>query len=143
MASQIILFVCTHNSARSIMAEAILRTKYGKYYEVASAGTIPSSVNPYAMQVLAELGIITDNLSSKSIEGFINNKIDVLVTVCDSAKENCPFIPGAKRTLHKSLEDPSKLDGTYEEIMNGFRRVRNEIFDWIISEFNPKKLENE
>ena len=143
MTNQMILFVCSHNSARSIMAEAILRTKYGKYYEVASAGTIPSSVNPYAMQVLAEIGIITDNLISKSIEGFINNKIDVLVTVCDSAKENCPFIPGAKRTLHKSLEDPSKLDGTYEEIMNGFRRVRDEIFDWIISEFNPKKLENE
>ncbi|MHA1945335.1 MAG: arsenate reductase ArsC [Candidatus Hodarchaeales archaeon] len=143
MASQIILFVCTHNSARSIMAEAILRTNYGKNYEVNSAGTLPSSVNPYTKQVLAELGINTDNLSSKSIEEFNNKKIDLLVTVCDSAKENCPFIPGAKRLLHKSFQDPSKLGGTDEEIMNGFRRVRDEIFNWIISEFNPKKLEKE
>jgi arsenate reductase len=143
MTNQMILFVCSHNSARSIMAEAILRTKYGKHYEVDSAGTLPSSINPYTRLVLTELGISTDNLSSKSIEGFINKKIDLIVTVCDSAKENCPFIPGAKRLLHKSFQDPSKISGTDEEIMNGFRRVRDEIFDWIINEFNPKKLEKE
>jgi arsenate reductase len=143
MTNQMILFVCSHNSARSIMAEAILRTKYGKHYEVDSAGTLPSSINPYTRLVLTELGISTDNLSSKSIEGFINKKIDLIVTVCDSAKENCPFIPGAKRLLHKSFQDPSKISGTDEEIMNGLRRVRDEIFDWIINEFTPKKLEKE
>ncbi len=125
------------------MAEAILINIYGIYYEVNSAGTSPSSVNPYTKRVLAELGITTDNLSSKSIVGFLKKKIDLLVTVCDSAKETCPFLPGAKHTIHKSFQDPSILSGTDEEIMNGYRRVRNEIRDWIEAEFNPKSEKKE
>ena len=118
------------------MAEAILRKISGVKYEVHSAGTLPSSVNPYTKRVLTELGITTNNLSSKSIEGFLKKKIDLVVTVCDSAKENCPFFPGARLTLHKSFQDPSTLSGTDEEIMSGFRQVRDEIRDWIISDID-------
>jgi len=134
MVVQKILFICTHNSARSIIAEAILRNISKGNYIVNSAGTLPSSVNPYAKRVLKELGIATNNLSSKNIDGFLMKKIDLIVTVCDLAKETCPFFPGARLTLHKSFQDPSTLSGTDEEILNGFRQVRDEIRDWIISD---------
>ena len=118
------------------MAEAILRNISKANYIVNSAGTSPSSVNTYTKRVLTELGITTNNLSSKSINGFLKKKIDLVVTVCDLAKETCPFFPEARLTLHKSFQDPSSLSGTDEEVMSGFRLVRDEIMDWIISDID-------
>lgn len=132
---EIVLFICTHNSARSQIAEALLRMKYGDFYLVLSAGTNPTSINPYTKRVLAELGIDISTQESKHISNFFNNKIDLAVTVCDSAKEECPFFPGANRFEHKSFEDPSGFTGTEEEILVAFRRIRDEISRWIDKKF--------
>ncbi len=134
-----VLFVCTHNSARSQLAEAILRKKYGDYYRVFSAGTTPTTLNIYVKSILAEMGNDWSKDKSKSINEFLDQEIDRVVTVCDSAKEICPFFPGAKQYIHKSFEDPSTFTGTNEKILTSVRRVRDEISDWIEQEFNPSK----
>lgn len=134
-----VLFVCTHNSARSQLAEAILRKKYGDYYRVFSAGTTPTTLNIYIKSILAEMGNDWSKYKSKSVNEFLDQKIDLVVTVCDSAKEKCPFFPGAKQYLHKNFEDPSTFTGTNEEILKSVRWIRDEISDWIEQEFNPSK----
>lgn len=134
-----VLFVCTHNSARSQLAEAILRQKYGKYYSVFSAGTEPTTLNNFIKSILAEMGNDWSKYKSKNVNEFIDQKIDLVVTVCDSAKETCPFFPGAKEYKHKSFEDPSKFTGTKEEILKEVRRVRDEIAEWIEQELDPIK----
>lgn len=134
-----VLFVCTHNSARSQLAEAILRKKYGDYYRVFSAGTTPTTLNIYVKSILAEMGNDWSKYKSKSINEFLDQEIDRVVTVCDSAKEICPFFPGAKQHIHKSFEDPSTFTGTNEKILTSVRRIRDEISDWIEQEFNPSK----
>lgn len=131
---QKVLFICTHNSARSQMAEALLRTLYGNYYEAFSAGVEPSSVNPYAVEVMKELGIDLSTHRSKSIEEFQGMIFDIVVTVCDNAKEACPFFPG-KKILHESFKDPAEFEGNIEETLVVFRRVRDEIKDWIKKTF--------
>jgi arsenate reductase len=137
---QNILFVCTHNSARSQIAEAILRKNYGNHYRVFSAGTSPTDVNSFAIRVLAEIGLDITDFSSKHISLFLDQNIDIIVTVCDSAKENCPFFPGAKQYIHKSFPDPSQFSGSEEEILDHFRQVRNDIINWIDEEFgSPRK----
>lgn len=133
-----ILFVCTHNSARSQLAEAILRNKASDLYQVSSAGTQPTKVNPIVLEILAEMKINTSNLDSKHINAFLDKEIDLVVTVCDSAKETCPFIPNAKRYLHKSFDDPKNFVGTEERIREEMKRVMNEISKWIDEEFGPK-----
>lgn len=130
------LFICTHNAARSQMAEGLLRALHGNHYEVFSAGTEPGRVSPYAIKVMAEIGIDIGAHHSKSIQEFLNQAFDYVVTVCDHAKESCPFFPGGKKILHQSFEDPSALTGTEEEIMAGFRLVRDEIKSWIENEFS-------
>ncbi|MCX7919285.1 MAG: arsenate reductase ArsC [bacterium] len=130
-----VLFICTHNSARSQMAEGILRAVYSDRYEVYSAGTEPTAVNPYAIKVMAELGIDISNHRAKSIDEFRECQFDYVVTVCDSAKETCPYFPGAGKKLHQSFDDPSKFQGTEDEILAGFRRVRDEIKAWIEKTF--------
>lgn len=125
-----VLFICTHNSARSQMAEAFLNSHYGDRYEAHSAGTEPKTVNPYAIKVMGEIGIDITNHRSKSISEFRDENFDYVVTVCDHAKESCPFFPGEK-IIHKRFEDPSEFKGTEEEILVKTRRVRDEISSWI------------
>ena len=131
-----VLFICTHNAARSQMAEGLLRALYGNRYEVFSAGTEPGRVSPYAIRVMAEIGIDIVAHRSKGLQEFLDQKFDYVITVCDHAKESCPYFPGSKKILHKSFEDPSALMGTEEEIMAGFRRIRDEIRNWIENEFS-------
>ena len=133
-----VLFICTHNSARSQMAEALLRVLYGERYEAYSAGTQPSKINPYAIKVMAEIGIDISKHCSKSIEELHNMKFDYVVTVCDHVKETCPFFPGGGKYFYKGFEDPSELKGEDIEIMIGFRRIRNEIKEWIEKTFGEK-----
>lgn len=133
-----VLFICTHNSARSQMAEGILRTLYGDRYEAYSAGTQPTKVNPYAIKVMSEIGIDISNHRSKSVEEFRGKEFDYVVTVCDNAKEACPFFPGGKTYLHKGFKDPSEFKGNENEIVAEFQRVRDEIKRWIEETFGEK-----
>lgn len=132
-----ILFLCTHNSCRSQMAEALLRDRFGDLYEVYSAGTEATEVNSHTLAVLEEKGIDTSPLSSKSVEEFIDMDIDEVVTVCDHAKEACPFFPGAKKYTHQGFVDPPDLiDHFGMEPMKAFRAVRDEIDEWISEHFS-------
>lgn len=133
-----VLFLCTHNSARSQMAEGLLRNSQGDKFDVYSAGTEPSRVNPFAIKAMEELGIDLSEHSSKSIACYKDMHIDYVITVCDNAKESCPTLPGTKNIIHKAFRDPSQFRGKDEEILNGFREVRDEIQEWIKSEFANK-----
>ena len=133
-----VLFICTHNSARSHMAEAFMNTLYGDRYSAFSAGTEPSALNPYAVRVLQEIGINISDRRSKSVDEFMEQDLDYVVTVCDHAKESCPFFPGGQRSMHKGFQDPASIAGTEEEILVVFRRVRDEIRDWIEKTFGEK-----
>lgn len=116
------------------MAEGLLRALHGDLYEVVSAGTEPGGVSPYAVKVMAEIGIDIEAHRSKGIQEFFGQQFDCIVTVCDHAKESCPYFPGGKKMLHQSFADPSALIGTEEEITAGFRRIRDEIKSWIENE---------
>ena len=118
-----VLFVCTHNSARSIMAEALLREKGGDAYEVFSAGTEPSQVRPLTLEVLREAGLPTAGLRSQSVQEFMGQKFDYIITVCDSARQNCPVFPGEGDRFHWGYPDPSAATGTEEERLEAFRKV--------------------
>lgn len=133
-----VLFICTHNSARSQMAEAFLRISHGNHYEVYSAGIHPSEVNPYAIKVMAEIGIDISMYKSKSIEQFKNDNFDYVITVCDRAKETCPFFPRAKNFLHMSFDDPTQFNDSPTAALTEFRRVRDEIKAWIENTFDRK-----
>ncbi len=123
-----VLFLCTGNSARSQMAEALLKHFGGEEFEVHSAGTKPQSeVNPFAIEALNEKEIPTEGLYPKLVNEFASQAFDLVVTVCDSAKLACPHFPGAKQMDHWSLEDPAAFEGTYEEILFTFRETRDEI----------------
>jgi arsenate reductase len=130
-----VLFICTHNAARSQMVEGLLRALHGDRYEVFSAGTEPDRVSPHAIRVMDQIGIDISGHRSKNATEFLDQKFDYAVTVCDSANESCPYFPGGKKILHHSFEDPSALTGTDEKIMAGFRYIRNEIRSWIENEF--------
>ncbi|MCJ7818175.1 MAG: arsenate reductase ArsC [Candidatus Thorarchaeota archaeon] len=123
-----VLFLCTGNSARSQIAEAILKHIGGEGFDVHSAGTKPQSeVNPFAIEVLIERGVLIENLYPKHVNEFVNQEFDLVVTVCDGAKQSCPFFPGARQMEHWSLEDPAVFQGTYNEILLTFRETRDEI----------------
>ena len=126
-----VLFLCTHNSCRSQMAEALLRDAAGSEYEVFSAGTHATEVNPLVPIVLEENGVDTSGLYSKSVDKFIDRDIDMVVTVCDHAKEACPFFPGAKEYVHQGFPDPPDLISEGMEEMDAFRNVRDMISKWI------------
>lgn len=117
------------------MAEGLLRNIYGDKFDVYSAGTQPSRVNPFAIEAMKELGIDITNQSSKSVSCYKDMHIEYVVTVCDNAKESCPTFPGAKNIMHKAFRDPSQFRGKDEEILNGFRQVRDEIKTWIENQF--------
>lgn len=129
-----VLFICTHNSARSQMAEGILRKLPPENFDVYSGGTEPSEVNPNAIKVMEEIGIDISHRRAKNVSEFADQKFDYVVTVCDQARESCPFFPGEK-IIHKSFKDPSQLKGTEKEVIAGFREARDEIRDWIESTF--------
>jgi arsenate reductase (thioredoxin) len=122
-----VLFVCTHNSARSIMAEALLRHHGGADFEVYSAGTEPGQVRPLTLRVLAESGLDTAGLRSKSVAEFLGQPLDYVITVCDQARQACPVFPGNHESLHWDYEDPSAAQGSDEERMAVFRRVCTQI----------------
>lgn len=117
------------------MAEGLLRALHGDLYEAYSAGTEPAGVSPYAVKVMAEIGIDISTHRSKGVQEFLGKQFDCVVTVCDHAKEACPYFPGGKKILHQSFADPSALSGTEEGVMAGFRLVRDEIKSWIEREF--------
>lgn len=125
-----VLFICTHNSARSQMAEGLLNARYGDSYVAYSAGIQPAEVNPYAIRVMREIGVDISKNRSKSIGEFRGRTFDYVVTVCDHAKEVCPFFPGEK-VLHHNFTDPSTFKGSEYKILNDVRRVRDEIQKWI------------
>ncbi len=122
-----ILFLCTHNSARSQMAEAFLRHLAGDRFEVASAGTETSRVHPLAIRAMAERGIDLAGHDSKLVDAFLAQPWDVVITVCDAAQEHCPVFPRRTRRLHWSVEDPSRATGREEERLAAFRRVRDRL----------------
>ncbi|NQV73013.1 arsenate reductase ArsC [bacterium] len=130
-----ILFVCTHNSARSQMAEALLRNDFGDKYESFSAGTEKTVVKPHALLALQEIGIDTEKLYSKTVDDLAPLQTDIVVTVCDHAKESCPFVVGRKQTIHHEFEDPSSKGNTPSENLQAFRDTRDQIREWIRSEF--------
>lgn len=130
-----VLFVCTHNSSRSQMAEGLLRDRYGDRYEVRSAGTNPGGVNPFAAAVMEEVGIDISDHTSDSVDAYADTTHDIVVTVCDDAAENCPYIPAREQNLHQGFEDPSAVDGTDDEKRAAFRRIRDELADWIDQTF--------
>ena len=122
------LFVCTGNSARSQMAEAIVNARMGEQWEAVSAGTDPAGrVHPYAIRALAEIGIDITRARSKSVDEFRDATFELVVTVCDSAAEECPLWLGQGRRVHLGFPDPAKVQGTEEEILSAFRKVRDDI----------------
>ena len=118
-----VLFVCTGNSARSVMAEALLRHHGGDRFEVYSAGTIPKGINPLTLRVLADAGIDASGARSKSVDEFLGQSFDYVVTVCDQARQVCPVFPGVHESLHWGYEDPAEASGSEEERLAVFRRV--------------------
>ena len=122
-----VLFVCTGNSARSQMAEAITAELGGPAFDVHSAGTHPGSVNPLTIRALAEIGIDWSRSRSKSVAEYLDQSFDDVITVCDQAREACPVFRGGKATLHWGFEDPAAAVGTDDERLAVFRRVRDQI----------------
>jgi arsenate reductase len=118
-----VLFVCTGNSARSIMAEALLRERGGDAFEVHSAGTEPRGINPLTLRVLAAAELDASSARSKSVNEFLGQPFDYVVTVCDQARQSCPVFPGVHESLHWGYEDPAAALGTDEERLEAFRRV--------------------
>jgi arsenate reductase len=126
-----ILFICTHNAARSQMAEGYLRARYGDRFEAFSAGTEASTVSPYAVRVMQEIGVDITGQRSKNLKEFAGVGMDVAVMVCDSAKAACPFFPWARESHHVSFPNPKDFSGSEAEVLSGFREVRDEITGWI------------
>jgi arsenate reductase len=122
-----VLFVCTGNSARSQIAEALLRDFGGADFEAFSAGTEPKGVNPYTTRVLAEIDIDWSAARSKSVTEFLGQPFDYVITVCDRARQTCPVFPGDHNSLHWGLDDPAEVEGTDERKLEAFRRTRTEV----------------
>jgi arsenate reductase (thioredoxin) len=122
-----VLFLCTHNSARSQMAEGLLRHLAGDRFEVMSAGTEATHVRPLAVRAMDELGIDISGQESKTLQRYLGETFDYVITVCDDANEACPVFPGARRRLHWSFEDPAQATGSEEERRRVFQSVRDQI----------------
>lgn len=124
---QRILFLCTHNSARSQMAEGLLRSLAGDRFEAYSAGTEATFVRPLAIRAMAEIGIDISGQESKTLDRYLGEPFEAVITVCDDANEACPVFFGARRRVHWSLPDPSRASGTEEEQLGVYREVREEL----------------
>ena len=129
-----VLFLCTHNSARSQIAEGLLRHLAGDRFEAHSAGTEATHVRPLAIRAMNEIGVNISEQESKTLERYLGEPFDYVITVCDDAKEACPFFPGAKNRLHWSLPDPSAAEGSEEERLAVFRSVRDQLRDRVQTE---------
>lgn len=135
--SEKILILCTGNSARSQMAEGLLKHICQNEYDVFSAGTKPSTVRPEAIRVLAEIGIDISGNCSKSTDEFTNAKIDYVLTVCDNARENCPYFPAKTKLINQSFEDPAAVEGDEEIRLEAFRSIRDKIKNYLEEIFVP------
>jgi arsenate reductase (thioredoxin) len=122
-----VLFLCTHNSCRSQMAEGLVNADLGESFRAFSAGTVATRVNPLAVQVMAEIGIDISGHHSKTLESFASESFDYVITLCGSANEQCPLFFGGVQRVHLGFDDPSSGTGTPEELLPEFRRVRDEI----------------
>jgi arsenate reductase len=121
-----VLFLCTHNSSRSQMAEGLLRVRGGAAYEVCSAGTEPRVVHPLAIKAMREIGIDISDHRAKSLEEFRQQPpMDLVITVCDEAAEACPHFPNARQQVHWGFPDPSRVEGNEEERLAAFRHIRD------------------
>ena len=138
MNKQRVLFLCTHNSARSQMAEGFLRSLAGDRFEVASAGTEATRVHPLAIRAMADINIDLSGHTSKIVDEFVQQPWDYVITVCDAANEACPVFPRKSSRLHWSFEDPSQAIGSNDRRLEIFRRVRDQIkrriADWIATQ---------
>jgi arsenate reductase (thioredoxin) len=120
-----VLILCTANSARSQMAEGLLRELGGEKVEAFSAGSEPSRVNPYAIEAMAARGIDISSHRSKSLQEYIQQPFDYVITVCDNAAESCPLFPGKAQRIHWSFPDPAAVEGSHEDILASFVSVRD------------------
>ncbi|HZD47689.1 MAG TPA: arsenate reductase ArsC [Silvibacterium sp.] len=132
-----VLILCTGNSARSQMAEGLLRHDGGERFDVVSAGTKPSTVRPEAIAAMRELGIDISGHRSKNVDEFEGQQFDYVITVCDNARESCPVFFGATKRLHHDFEDPAAFTGSEEERMAVFRRVRDALWTYL-SDFSSR-----
>ena len=134
-----VLFICTANAARSQMAEGLLRAKYGDCFDVFSAGTRQSRVSPRAVRVMEEIGIDISHHYSKNLDAIAGMTFDLAVILCDNAYRVCPVVSGAKKTIHYGFPDPHLTPGSEEEILNGYREVRDRIEVWIDTTFGKER----
>jgi arsenate reductase len=126
-----ILFICTHNSARSQMAEGMVNALYADRYEASSGGTMATRVHPSAIKAMAEIGIDISRHRSKSIDEFEGRRFDYVVMVCDDKQTDCPFFPGGGEYIPHAFNDPAACTGTDQEVLACFRKSRDEIRAWI------------
>lgn len=131
MSKKRVLILCTGNSARSQVAEGLLRHDAGDRFEVFSAGVEPSRVRPEAVAVMKEIGIDLSGHRSKHVNEFDGQSFDYVLTVCDNARESCPLFPGSTRMIHRSFADPASLQGSEEQRLAMFRRIRDEIREYL------------
>ncbi|HAF10206.1 MAG TPA: protein-tyrosine-phosphatase [Chloroflexi bacterium] len=134
MAAPRVLFLCTHNSARSQMAEGLLRHLGGERFDAHSAGTEATQVRPLAITAMTEIGIDISTQASKTLDPYVEQRFDDVITVCDDANETCPFFPNAVHRVHWSLPDPSKAAGTEAQQLAVYRKVRDDLRTRIESE---------
>jgi arsenate reductase (thioredoxin) len=128
-----VLFLCTHNSCRSQMAEGIVNHFLGDRFQAFSAGTEKTRVNPLAIKILTEIGIDISSHYSKTLDEFSGKKLDHVISLCGSANEQCPIFFGGVKRVHIGFDDPSRTNGTEEEVLTEFRRVRDEIKERVIT----------
>lgn len=129
-----VLFICTHNSCRSQMAEGLLNHYCNDMIEAKSAGMKKTRIHPFAVKVMNEIDIDISHQYSKHVDMFKDNQFDYVVTVCDQAKETCPFFPG-EHVIHKGFTDPGQVKGSVDDQFKAFRTVRDEIKEWIMETF--------
>jgi arsenate reductase (thioredoxin) len=127
-----VLFLCTENSCRSQMAEGLVNQDLAGQVKAFSAGVRPSRVNPWAIQVMAELGVDISQQHSKSVDDLAGEHFDLVVTVCDQAAEQCPIFPGGTEVMHVGFPDPAKATGTEAEVMAAFRQVRDALREQLV-----------
>lgn len=133
-----VLFICKNNSGRSQMAEGLLEHYYGEYYEVYSAGSIPSMINPLTIEVMSEIGVDISDHESKSLDKFQKMNFDYIITLCSSEEIFCSVFPDGKNLIHRQFTDP-RVKGTNLEKLIMLRMVRDEIKEWIIHEFKKEE----
>ncbi|MCA1622057.1 MAG: arsenate reductase ArsC [Acidobacteria bacterium] len=126
-----VLILCTGNSARSQMGEGLLREMGGGRFEVESAGTRPGGVRPEAVEAMREVGVDISSHRSKSVDEFAGREFDYVITVCDNAAAGCPVFPGKTARVHRSFDDPAAVEGAWGERLAAFRRVRDEMAEWL------------